>query len=101
MFETKQYLLMNFLMEQPLHYYLFQNLSNDEKKEIFELIQSFVKENNLQKKFNKTDRRAIIFYFFLNCRNYKEYELVLFIGKLWVNLKRNTLKVCSSEFLKQ
>ena len=99
--EAKQYLLMNFLMEQPLHYYLFQNLSNDEKKEIFDLIHSFVKENNLQKIFNKRDRRAFFFYCFLTSKSYKDYELVLFIAKIWVNLKRNTLKICSSGFLKQ
>lgn len=99
--ETKQYLLMNFLMEQPLHYYLFQDLSKDDKNEVFELIHSFVKENNLKKKFNKRDRRAIFFSFFLNCKNYKEYEVVLFVGKIWVNLKRNILKISSSTFLKQ
>lgn len=99
--ETKQYLLMNFLMEQPLHYYLFQNLSNDEKKEIFKLIHSFVKENNLEKKFNKRDRRSIFFYVFLHCKSHKEYEFMLFVGKFWVNLKRNTLRVLSSSFLKQ
>lgn len=101
LFETKQYLLMNFLMEQPLHYYLFQNLSDDEKKEIFELIHAFVNENNLERKFNKRDRRAIFFYFFLKCKSYKEYEFILFVGKIWVGLKSNVLKVCSSTFLRQ
>ena len=88
-------------MKQPLPYYLFQTLNNSEKKELFELIHSFIKENNLQKKFNKKDRRAMFFYLFLRCNTYKEYEFVLFIAKIWVNLKRHTLKVCSSKFLKQ
>ena len=43
----------------------------------------------------------MFFYLFLRCNTYKEYEFVLFIAKIWVNLKRHTLKVCSSKFLKQ